>query len=362
MKIEKILRNIFYDVSNPASFSSVDKLYREAQSHEPLITRRDVEEFLSAQLAYTLHRKAVRKFKRNPVVANFHSEQAQADLIDVTRYSEANEQINYILTLIDVFSKLAFAVPVARKSGPLIAEALSSIFKRYIPSNLQTDEGKEFINANVQNLLRDNSVNFFLAKNERIKCAVVERFQRTLMTKMQKYFTAKGTTRWFDILDQLITTYNNSYHRSIKMTPVQATKANRQIVFRNLYGHSSEREILKTSLQQCFPAKAKDTVRIQAQKDRFAKGYAPNFTDEIYQIKHLSTTYHRPVFKLQSLDGKEIPGSFYPEEIQKIKDTNIYRVQVLDKRRRGRGWQYLVKYVNFDRLAPQWIPGSQLNK
>jgi len=54
-----------------------------------------------------------------------------------------------------------------------------------------------------------------------LKASVVERFNRTLKTKMYRYFTHANTRRYVDVLDDLVHTYNNTYHRSIGMAPVE---------------------------------------------------------------------------------------------------------------------------------------------
>ena len=68
------------------------------------------------------------------------------------------------------------------------------------------------------------------------KCSVVERWNRTIKTQLYKYFTANGTHKYIDILEPLIEKYNNTKHRSIGMTPIEAQKeVNREKVFRNLF-------------------------------------------------------------------------------------------------------------------------------
>lgn len=354
-----LIRDIYYDISNPASFGSVDKLYRAAYMKDNRIKRSDVEKFLSGEIAYTLHRRVVRKYTRNPVLSKFYTDLAQADLIDVSRYSKDNGGNHYILTIIDVFSKFAFAVPIKRKTAAEVSQALESVLNKYRPSNLQTDEGKEFTNASVQKVLKERYINFYLAKNERIKCAVVERFQRTLMTKLHKYFTSKGTNKYIDVLEDLMHGYNNSYHRSIRMTPTEATTADTRKVFRNLYGYDSIRDYLK-GRKDTAKRNEGESVRIPEQKNRFKKGYTQNFTDEVYKIKSINQSYGRPVYKLEDYKRKTVPGTFYPEEVQRIQNEDKYRVTIIDERKRGRGKQYLVQWTNFPDLEPEWIAASRL--
>lgn len=360
-----ILRSIYYDVSNPASFGSVDKLYREARTRDDNISRRDVENYLSSQLTYTLHRKIVRKFKRNPTIANHHGYQAQADLIDIQKYATQNSGFRYILTVIDVFSKLAYAIPLKNKKGPTVAHAFSELLQRYRPARLQTDEGTEFTNKHVQSVLRDHFVHYFIAKNEVIKCAVIERFQRTLMSRVHKYLTSKGTRKFVHLLDNFVRSYNSSMHRSLLMAPIDATKpANKSLIFQRLYKFKDRRELLKYQLRQARRRSREvgDIVRIPVQKNIFAKGYRQNFTDQLYKVIGSNPSGPRPVYRLKSADNDErekVHGVFYPEELQKVTSQDLYRVSILREKGKGPDKQVLIQFENTD--APsRWIRASDL--
>lgn len=358
--MDQMLRRIYYDVNSPASFSSVDRLYREARTRSASVTRTDVENFLAGELTYTLHRQRRHRFHRNPVVSNFHSELAQADLIDVSKYSESNNDCKFILTMIDVFSKIAFAVPIKRKTGRNVCKAMSAIFKSYVPNMLQTDEGKEFTNKFVQKILKHHNVHFYLAKNERIKCAVIERFQRTFLSRLHKYFTSQGTQSYLDVIQSLIDSYNNSFHRSIKMTPTQAVAADSSVLFKNLYGADNERQLLKKASKMKTKLQPGDHIRVPEHKNAFAKGYQQNFGDTIYKVKAVNLSHSTPRFVIEDYDGKRVPGTFYAQEAQKVSRSHVYRVAVLAERVRGRGKQYLVRYVNHPDTPDEWIAGSRL--
>ena len=95
-----------------------------------------------------------------------------------------------------------------------MANALSEMFKESVPRHVQTDRGKEFYNAKVQDLFKANNINHYTV-NSQFKAALVERFNRTLRTKLKRYFTHKGHKIWHDVLPQIIKTYNNTKHRGI---------------------------------------------------------------------------------------------------------------------------------------------------
>ena len=100
------------------------------------------------------------------------------------------------------------------------------------PEKLQTDKGTEFLNRNFQSLLKENSIHFFTTNSE-LKASLVERFNRTLKTRMWKYFMTKNTRVYTDILQDIV---HNSYHRSIGRVPASVSLLNVGQVRRKLYG------------------------------------------------------------------------------------------------------------------------------
>ena len=104
--------------------------------------------------------------------------------MDLSSISKYNDGYKFLLTVIDVFSKVAWAVPLKNKSGQTLTEAFSTLFRERKPAHLQTDKGTEFLNRSVQKLITEYKINFYTSENEDVKAAVVERFNRTLKTKM----------------------------------------------------------------------------------------------------------------------------------------------------------------------------------
>ena len=88
---------------------------------------------------------------------------------------------------------------------------------------------------------RLNSLEFskYLKPNE-TKASVVERLMRTLKTRMWRYFTAKKTMRYIDMLPDLVYSYNHTIHRSIKKKPAEVTIDNEKQVWHTLYDDRDE--------------------------------------------------------------------------------------------------------------------------
>ena len=68
-----------------------------------------------------------------------------------------------------------------------------------------------------------------------MKASIVERFNRTLKERMWRYFTYSKDYKYIDILDDLVNSYNNTYHRSIKCTPNSVNKKNSARFFESLW-------------------------------------------------------------------------------------------------------------------------------
>ena len=118
--MDERLKELYYSVDDTGSYGGVERLYRRAMEDQvPHITRNAVREFLSRQRAYTLHKSAKRCFPRNRIYVGSIDKQWQADLADMVGLQREYNGNRYILTVIDVFSKYAWSVPVKPQMGNL---------------------------------------------------------------------------------------------------------------------------------------------------------------------------------------------------------------------------------------------------
>jgi hypothetical protein len=265
---------------------------------------------LGIELANELHKPIRRKFKRRRVIVYDIDEIWSADLMDKQKISRYNKGFKYILTVIDVMSKYAYAIPLKSKSSKSIISAFHKLFQssKRKPQKLWTDQGNEFLNSSFKQLLEDNNIDLYHIYNEGKAC-VIERFNRTLGEMIARHMTSNKTKNYINILQKLIDEYNNRYHASIKMTPFDASKReNRAKVLRNLY------PVKPYSAKPKF--KIGDRVRIYKWKNIFEKGSTENWTKEIFIVTAVKNTY--PVtYKIKDLHGEDILGSFYSQELQK---------------------------------------------
>jgi hypothetical protein len=352
-----VLKSIYYDIKHPASFGSVRSLYKYAKIRIQNLTLKEVKDWLSEQLSYTLHKPARKTFLRNRIIVSRINEQFQADLVDMQEFSEINNGFKYLLTVIDCFSKYLWSIPLKSKHSNSIINAFKIVFNERKPEKLQTDKGREFDNQNFRQFLNTQNIKYFTSQDKKIKCAIVERVNRTIKDKMFKYFTAKGTRNYVNILKNLVDSYNNRWHRSIKMKPIEVNHSNEKEVFRNLYGTNNLINLIgqrdKGSLD------LGNTVRKKYDLTHFDRGYYPNWSDETYTVDRKLPKIGKRQYVVKDYYGNTQNRRFYKEELQKISPNTPYRIdRILRTRRRNNRLEYLVSWIGYRERT--WIPAQEL--
>jgi len=121
------------------------------------------------QFADELHKPVVKNFRKRKVYVNGIDKIWAADLVDMQSFSKFNRGVKYLLTVIDVFSKFGWMLPLKDKTGVSVADALKEIFKQRKPEKLWTDKGKEFYNKHVNALAHTLGVELYSIENEEKK-------------------------------------------------------------------------------------------------------------------------------------------------------------------------------------------------
>ena len=135
--------------------------------------------------------------------------------------SKFNKGIRFLLCAIDIYSKYAWVVPLKDKKGVTIVNAFQKILldSKRKPNKIWVDKGREFYNKSIKSWLEKNNTEMYSTDNEE-KSVLAERFIRTLKTKTYKYMTSVSKNVYIDKLDDIVDEYNKTYHRTIKMKPV----------------------------------------------------------------------------------------------------------------------------------------------
>ena len=345
-------KKYYTDPSFPGSFSGIDKFYKTLKVVNNSVSRKDVAEFLKTSDVYTLHRPVRKPTQFRRIYTKGIRYMYQIDLVDITKYASENDGFKFLITMIDSFTKYAWAIPIKSKHGVRVFDGVKKILLVERPQKIQMDRGSEFYNKKFLNMLRAFDIKWY-STNSEIKAGIVERFNRTLKTRMERVFTHQGNHRYIDVLPKLVKSYNNSVHRSIGMKPVNVTAADVTKILEKLYPKSKSSKKLKALF------KIGDTVRITRKKHIFQKGYEQSWSYEVFTISKVLKT--KPItYEIKDYKKEPIIGSFYSSELQTVKPIT-YPIEKVVKTRRLRGnTQYLIKWLGYPEEANSWIDQRDL--
>ncbi|CAO4377090.1 unnamed protein product [Caenorhabditis nigoni] len=335
-------------IDHPCAFTSVENVYKFLKPKFKTLKLAKVEKVLEDLEAFTLHRPNQTRFPRIKTTAAGLYTDLQMDLADVSKYKASNDGITFLLVVIDIYSRRLFVRTLKSKAGKDVCPALASVFEEMdaTPITIYSDDGKEFYNSQVQKMLDDKHVKLVSPKSE-LKCAVVERANRTLKTRLAKYMTHKYGHRYVDVLEKVVKGINNTVNRGIGKKPVDVQHGDFFVPY-----------MPKGSAKIRFSKG--DHVRIASKRGHFDKGYEQGWTTEIYVISQVHPG--KPVkYNIVDTNGEPVVGSFYTRELTKCTyDANgQYRIEkVLDERIVRGKKQVLVRWEGYGPEFDSWIDGD----
>lgn len=360
MDYRDYLKSLYFDANSPASFTSPEKLYQVIKRlGKYKISRNKIKQWLMEQDEYTLHRGVKKRFHRRRIITSGVNIQWGVDLASVANVAKHNDGVNYLLMVIDVFSKYLFVRALKSKRAVDILEAFDNILQNTSsPQVIYSDKGGEFNNRLFKSYLQKRGIKYFTTQNEDIKVSPVERSIRTFRNKMHKLFQHERSYRYLEQLQDLTYSYNSTPHRSlpIHMSPSDVNKENEAMVWDYMYNKQTYHKV--TNSKQIFKFNVGDLVRLAHNKYTFQRDYQQKWTSEIFRISKRSIKQDFPVYKLVDFSGEDIVGVFYEQELQKThKSENALWIieKVLRKRKRGGREEYLVKYDGWPDKFNSWV-------
>ena len=278
---------------------------------------------------------------------------------------EQNAGNKYILTVIDLFSRYAWAVPLKDKTAGVVWAAFERILSSSgrTPKNLWADEGSEFYNEVWKDKLALEDITLYSTGSDR-KAPVIERFNRTLKTWMYETFTVEKNEEWVTLLPDLMKRYNSEHVNStIKLTPEQASKQD------NVAKVEAKMPQLGKVMVPLY--KLNTWVRVLKMKGRFEKGYTPKWSEEIFKIVRIDL--NQPLlYHVQDVQGDDIQGGFYENEVQQsgveppVVELNLTNTVKVDGDREvaeskvKKGMERFSKYELH--VAGKWVPLTKFLK
>ena len=265
--------------------------------------------FTMEDLSNELNKGIINKFERKKVIVNHIDEIHSCDLVDMVKYSKVNRGYKYIFTNIDIFSKYVWSFPLKSKTVKEIKSCFQKIYKERKPKYIWSDQESAFFSKEMLKFFEDNNVKIYHTYSN-LKAVIIERFNRSLRQLMMKSFVKNNNTVWYNILPELIKTYNNRYHRTIKMKPINVNKTNEKYIKNNFYTYNVTNKIPKFKIN--------DLVRISLKRRQLF--YKPTgnikWSEELFKIYRINKS-NVITYQLKDMNDEIIKGIFYGKRTSK---------------------------------------------
>lgn len=335
------------------------------------ISKKNLDDILSRSNVYTEFRE-FKKPKLTPPIRTYGENYLwEADLMFFTHptFTETNDGYRYILAIIDTFTKMTLLLPLKSKNTTGVVNGVNRLFQREKPKFLRVDAGGEFLSKSFTQMCKKNNVTIYVAM-EPIKCAFIERFNRTFKRILVQIMEFHNSTRWIDFVVQTLEIYHNRHHRTLKMTPNEAELAinHNKILKTNLKRYAKFDQIKFKKNKTPTKFRKGDLVKIFKKKGVFTKGYAQSGTKEYFKIYHIDRQLSKDRYYLKDLKGEKVIGSFYAEYLIPFSTTDEGEFR-LDpnftnfKKKQIRGVPYIwVKWLGWPNQFNQWVKESDVRK
>ena len=237
------------------------------------------ENISNKELADEFHKPVIKKFNKIKVQSPFIDNIWGADLADMQIISKFNKEFIFLWCAIDIYSKYAWVIPLKDKKRITITNAFQKILdeSKRRSNKIWVDQGSEFYNRSMKSWLEKNAIEMYSTYNKE-KSVIPERFIKILKNKIYKYMTSISKNVFIDKLDDIINKYNNAYHNTIKIKPVDVKS--------NTYINSS-----KENNDKDPKFKVGDIVRLSKYKTFLQKVLLQVGLQKFLWLKKLKTLY-----------------------------------------------------------------------
>lgn len=254
---------------------------------------KDVKEFMiNRKVRQQYHSTRSAKGKGRIIAFAPHSN-IQMDIVDMgTKYTTRNNGKRFFMCYIDVFTRKAYVDIIPNKTVESVYNSIKSLFENeFIPHSIVSDNDSSFISKRVQKLMEDNSViHFPNAVGDHNVLGVIDRFIRTLKEKLTVAMKERNTTKWIELLDDVVKGYNNTPHSALKtgggnISPNDVIKHKDEIEALN---HEKANENDKVTSRRLRQFNVGDKFRILIRREKFKRVVEPNYSESVYEIQSIN--------------------------------------------------------------------------
>ena len=336
------------------------------------ISDKNLDNVLSHSNIYTEFRQFIKQDSLPPIRTYEENYLWEADLMFFTHpdFAKENEGFLYILAIIDTFTKMVKIKLLKTKNTSIVTKHFNEIFQYDKPKYLRVDAGGEFLSNNFTSMCNHHNVTLYIAM-EPIKCAIIERFNRSFKRILVQIMEHHNSIKWIDFVKDALEIYHKRYHRTLKMSPNEADMENNheKVLRTNLKRYAKFDQIKAHKNKRPAKFRVGQIVKIFNKKNIFSRGYIKNVTTEYFEIYHINRNLSKDRYYLKDLAGDKIIGSFYQEYLIPFSPPATGGEFKLDpnfndfKKKKINGVSHIwVKWMGWPSKFNQWVKETDLRR
>ena len=280
----------------------------------------------------------------------------------MTSLSKFNNGVKYLLIVIDIFSRFLWAAPLKNKKAKDVVQGFKTVFKKGRKcKKLRTDKGGEFTSNVTQDFLKSENIYFFTTQNSDTKANYAERVIQTLKNLIYKYMSKNRTKRYINKLQNLVTVYNATPHKSLgNIARKDVNKQNQADIWASQYLDPLK---FKKNKRKPYQLQVGDFVRISYNNTPFKRSFNEQYSKEMFKVDQRFRMQGIPMYKIRDFMNKKIKGNFYAAELLK-QDKNEESLWFIEKRIKKRTHngkiEYFCKFEGYSSDYNQWILADEM--
>ena len=360
---ERVLMKYYFTAKNPGSFLSATKLWKILNLTYPgIFSLTFIQKWLNNQDSYAVQKQVRHSYKTPRVQVAGLNDQADMDLMSIENISKQNDGIKYLLIVIDIFSRFLLVRPLLNKKTQTVLSAIKDILNSRKFIKIRTDKGSEFINHEMKKFMKKQGIYLFNTQSNN-KANYAERVIRTLRSMIFRMLRYQRNYRYIDNLQDLVSNYNNSPHRSLHgLSPSQITKKNETLIWSKQYLKPKN---VAGKIKPKFRFKPGDLVRLSYVKHPFRRAYQQQYTTEVFKIKSRVFQQGIPLYKIVDLKNDPIQGYVKEQEMNSVdkNEESLWYIEKILKKRKVKGKnQYLVRWEGFPKSFDSWVDANEVQE
>ena len=307
-----MLSQVYSNIRNPGSFSSVQALSAEAN-----VSVEKAKRYLSSTKTYRKFRPKGRQSHRAKIKVHSIGHIFQSDLFVLQDISWHNNGNKYIVLVVDCFSHRIWAKAIKRKTGLEVSQSLNQIFSEIEQDNLKTpvsllgtDLGQEYWNQEANAVYEKHKVYHFALRSP-LKASMAELHGKLLLNRLSKFMHFNESKRWIDNLQDCVHALNKRKLKRLNhKTPESITFQNQNECLPFIKNYQ---------VNPVYKFEIGDKINVEKSGSTFAKA-----RHGIWDVENVFTItarhkHENGAHRYTLSDGDDsISGTFYASELQKV--------------------------------------------